>query len=78
MSGGRGKRRLLQSNGDRQRISVNCSGDDGVAVDCLMFAPARREVSRSTGATSFPLQPSRGPGLPARALRVVCTAQLAH
>jgi hypothetical protein len=38
----------------------------------------RREVSRSTNASSFPPQPSKGPGLLAQALRVVCIAQLAH
>src|SRR6266404_8173678 len=43
-----------------------------------IFALSRREVSRSTDATSFPPQPSRGPGLLAHALRVVCIAQLAH
>jgi hypothetical protein len=33
----RGKRRLLQNSGDRRRISIRYSGDDGVAVGCLMF-----------------------------------------
>ena len=42
------------------------------------FGLARREVSRSTDATSFPPPLSKGPGLLAHALRVVCIAQLAH
>jgi hypothetical protein len=43
-----------------------------------IFALPLREVSRSTDATSFPPQPSRGPGLLVHALRVACIAQLAH
>jgi len=43
-----------------------------------ILALARREVSRSKDAPSFPPLPSRGPGLLARALRVLCIAQPAH